>query len=75
MGRHSLKTKKSSGSVVVPVPSHDEERPRDRALAFCVCGHYRSEHANVLADPGMRCLATEPDPVCSCAGYRRGMRS
>ena len=42
------------------------------AEPFCACGHAEAYHR----DDGARvCEAIEPDPRCSCAGYRPGRRS
>jgi hypothetical protein len=37
---------------------------------FCVCGHDAKDH-----DAFGNCKATEPEPKCSCRGYRKGTRS
>jgi len=38
---------------------------------FCACGHAEVYHHD---DAPRACEATEPDPRCSCAGYRPGRR-
>lgn len=45
---------------------------RDPEL-FCACGHHLTEHGPTPT--GTRCLATQPEPVCSCAGWRLATRS
>ena len=52
--------------MTAPADERDPER-------FCVCGHHVTEHGPTPA--GSRCLAREPDPRCSCAGYRPGRRA
>lgn len=48
-------------------PASEADDPEE----FCVCGHHKRQHTR----RGARCAAVEPEPTCSCLGFRYGRRS